>query len=326
MATLRDLYGSHRGRISQKWEGYLEAYESILADRRGDALSLLEIGVQNGGSLEVWARYLERAETLIGCDVDPACGELTFEDGRISVVVGDVGDARTVDRIAQIAPALDIIIDDGSHRSPDIIAAFVRLFPLVRDGGVYIVEDLHCSYLEGFGGGLFAQRSALSFLRRLTDVVNRAHWEGAVDIARLLEPLLPVEPPPAFIDSLAAIRSVEFLDSLCVVRVDRTGRTRLGGRVVAGEVADVDPEPITQAGRPSPHPGQEGLDGLLDPVGHEDAIRALSADVDGLRFELARSLEELGIVTAQRDRILSSRSWRLTSGLRRMFGVLFRRG
>jgi hypothetical protein len=303
VSTLAELYAEHSGRVSQKWDGYLVAYDQVLADRRGDRVALLEIGVQNGGSLEVWSRYLPEARLLVGCDVDPACGRLTFDDPRLSIVV-----------------------DDGSHRSDDIIRAFVGLLPLLADGGVYIVEDLHCSYLESFGGGLFAQRSALGFLRRLVDVINIEHWGLDLGSSDLLGPLLPEGMDDGFLAALPTLRSVEFLDSLCVVRIDRAGRTRLGSRIVVGEVAAVDGGPLAEAGRPSPRPTERAAAAGLDPIRQEDTIRDLEAEVARVSSMLAAAEADRERLRARLDRILSSRSWRLTSGLRAVFRFLFRRG
>ena len=50
--TLRDTYLSHDGKGSDKWSSYLDAYEDLLSDSRDSIESILEIGVQNGGSLE----------------------------------------------------------------------------------------------------------------------------------------------------------------------------------------------------------------------------------------------------------------------------------
>lgn len=323
--SLAELYAGHAGRVSQKWAGYLVAYDDVLAPRRPDRLTLLEVGVQNGGSLEVWSRYFPSAQVLVGCDIEPACAELTFDDPRIHVLVGDAGDPATIAAIASIAPSFDIIIDDGSHRSDDIVRTFVRLLPMLADGGVYIIEDLHCSYLESFAGGLFAQRSALSFFRRLVDVINIAHWGLDLDARGLLGPIVPEALGDEFIRALPTLRSVEFLDSLCIVRVDSAARTRLGTRVVAGAIADVDGSPLAEAGRPSPLPLERAEAVDHDPVRHEDTIRALEADLARLMDRLAAIDDERRILRAQLDRILSSRSWRLTSGLRGAFRLLFRR-
>lgn len=45
----------------------------------------------------------------------------------------------------------DIIIDDGSHMVRHVIASFEALFPYLRRGGLYIIEDLHTSYWKRYG-------------------------------------------------------------------------------------------------------------------------------------------------------------------------------
>ena len=98
----------------------------------------MEIGVQNGGSLEIWAKYFAQADLVLGCDINEACGNLEFEDSRISVVVGDVNHDETQARISAASSEFDFIIDDGSHTSGAIIRTFASVFDLVAVGGCYI--------------------------------------------------------------------------------------------------------------------------------------------------------------------------------------------
>ena len=100
----------------------------------------------NGGALEIWHHYSPQAQHIVGCDIDEKCREIQFAGDNIDLIIGDVKLDSTVAAITAISPEYDIIIDDGSHRSSDIIAAFVKLFPLLKAGGTFIIEDLHCSY------------------------------------------------------------------------------------------------------------------------------------------------------------------------------------
>jgi hypothetical protein len=323
--ALSALYREHQGRVSQKWSSYLPIYERELGVRRQDALGLLEIGVQNGGSLEIWARYFPEARLLVGCDIDPHCGALTFDDGRIHVLVGDVTDGDVQGRIEALAPTFDVILDDGSHRSPDIIAAFIALFPRLEEGGVYIIEDLHCSYDEGFGGGLFAQRSALSFLRRLVDVINVAHWGLDRSASEVLAPLVEGPLPAELIAALPSIASIEFLDSVCIIRRDGAPDPRLGTRTVAGQVADVDDAMLREVGNPYSVERQTESAANVDPLDHEVTIRRLMTEAAAQEHAMRVLAAELELITAQRDRIVTSRSWRLMGVPRRIFRALFRR-
>lgn len=56
MKTLQQLYQEHHGKVSDKWSLYLAEYDRLLSPYRERAVNLLEIGIQNGGSLEIWTR------------------------------------------------------------------------------------------------------------------------------------------------------------------------------------------------------------------------------------------------------------------------------
>ena len=87
--TLAELYRTHTGKVSDKWASYLAVYNRIFEPYRDKPVRLLEIGIQNGGSLEVWSKYFTNAMRLVGCDIDENCRQLTYADSRIAVVVGD---------------------------------------------------------------------------------------------------------------------------------------------------------------------------------------------------------------------------------------------
>src|SRR5262245_6318262 len=98
--TFRDLFEAHEGKSSDKWELYLGVYETLFAPLREKPITLLEIGVQNGGSLEIWGEYFRNATAIVGVDINPQCPSLRFEDKRISVVCGDAKHVETRDEIA----------------------------------------------------------------------------------------------------------------------------------------------------------------------------------------------------------------------------------
>jgi cephalosporin hydroxylase len=135
MKDLKTFYESHTGKTSDKWESYFPVYDRIFSPYRDRNLSLLEIGIQNGGSLDIWAKYFANASKIIGCDIDPSCGKLRFSDNRISVLIGDIISSSIFRKIESLSQKFEIIIDDGSHNSDDIIRAFLLYFPFVSPGG-----------------------------------------------------------------------------------------------------------------------------------------------------------------------------------------------
>lgn len=123
--------------------GYCPLYERHFGLLTESPVSLLEVGVYRGCSLRMWAAYFPRGR-IVGVDIDEQCAESA--DGRIEVVVADIN-AYQPDR------DFDIIVDDGSHMAPDVIAAHALLWPHLRHGGWYVIEDLNTVAMRTFGGG-----------------------------------------------------------------------------------------------------------------------------------------------------------------------------
>ena len=70
MKSLLQLYEEHQGKVSDKWNLYLSEYDRLFSSYRDQPIRLLEIGVQNGGSLDIWPRYFINGEKFVGCDFD----------------------------------------------------------------------------------------------------------------------------------------------------------------------------------------------------------------------------------------------------------------
>jgi hypothetical protein len=233
------LHRGKTGKVSDKWASYLPYYDSLFAPWREAPVRLLEIGVQNGGSLETWSRYFRQATLLVGCDIDPRCGNLRYDDARIRIVVGDATGAEAFRAVNALSPRWDIVIDDGSHRSNDIINAFINYFPLLEPGGVFVVEDAHTLYLDDFGGGLLNEFGAMAFFKRLADVVSFQFWQDQASIATFLRTFFDRRSTPAFIVD-GWIESVEFRNSIITIRKARSaGHDKLGERVIVGTAAGV---------------------------------------------------------------------------------------
>jgi predicted O-methyltransferase YrrM len=246
--SLAELYAAHDGYVSDKWESYTGHYERVLAPYRRRIVSILEIGIQNGGSLELLARAFPHAAVLLGCDVNPGCAALRFDDPRIHVVIGDAGDRLTARDIGRISPSFDIVIDDGSHRSGDIVRAFANYFPRIADGGVFIAEDLHCSYWHQYDGGLDHRTSSIAFFKALADVINHEHWQEKARPGSRLRAHFRAHGAKMNQEALAHIHSVEFVNSMCIVHKRAPEHNTLGRRRIVGRQAAVVPEVPAQAG------------------------------------------------------------------------------
>jgi hypothetical protein len=238
--TLLDLHIGKAGKVSDKWEAYFHAYERLFSPLRDQAVTLLEIGVQNGGSLEVWSQYFANATRVIGCDVDPKCANLQYVDPRIEVVVGDATAKRTRMQVMEICDSFDIVIDDGSHLSSDIVSAFLSYFPLLKPGGLYVVEDTHALYRPVPGGGVLSGTSAQQFFKQCAELINLEHWIDQLPVETLMATFIPRrEDFPSWL-AQGGIESIEFRNSMVSVRKAER-RTALGRRMIAGSEALVHP-------------------------------------------------------------------------------------
>jgi hypothetical protein len=157
----------------------------------------------------------------------------------VQVIVGNANEAPTFQKIVQRSPGFDLIVDDGSHRTNDVISSFLSYFPLLKPGGVFIAEDMHCAYWEEYGGGVLNDRSCAAFFRRLMDTVNSDHFREA-DSGSLFQAWLPRAQMNAFL-AANPVLSVAAHDSMFIVRKASVARPRgLGREIIVGDVAIAD--------------------------------------------------------------------------------------
>lgn len=232
--SLLEVFTRHQGKVSDKWQLYLREYDRLFNPYRAQAIRLLEIGIQNGGSLDIWADYFAPGSTLIGCDINPDCAALVYDNPHISFILGDANAPDVVQQVLQRAPVFDLIIDDGSHTSADIVKTFALYFQHLAEGGMFVAEDLHCSYWAQYQGGLYDPYSSLSFFKRLSDVISHQHWGIERERKAILQGFFGQYGCDIDEAVLASVHSVEFINSLCVVRKAAAADNVLGRRIVAG--------------------------------------------------------------------------------------------
>jgi Methyltransferase domain len=125
--------------------GYTQVYDRYLKGWRGRRFSMLEIGVWQGNSLRMYAKYFRRA-TVLGLDIDPQAAKWASE---FPVYVGSQDDPELLDRILAEHPDLRLVIDDGAHINEVTVATFEHVFPRLPSGSLYAIEDLGVSYEDG---------------------------------------------------------------------------------------------------------------------------------------------------------------------------------
>lgn len=184
-----------------KMDHYLDIYDATLGPWMGKPVSFLEIGVYKGGSLRLWRNFFAPEARLTFIDIDPACQALKIPGTEIRI--GDQADPAFLGKLAAERGPFDIIIDDGGHKMDQQITSFRTLWPALRDGGLYIVEDVHTSYWPGFGGGFRAPGSFVEFTK---DLIDRMHsWYTEDDTGFPLHPMARELGGITFHDSLVIL-------------------------------------------------------------------------------------------------------------------------
>ncbi len=168
-----DKYGSH-------W--YMPHYQKHFNRYKNKKLKILEIGIGGGKdplygakSLRVWKTFFRRS-TIYGIDI---YNKKALEEKRIKLFQGDQTDKAFLQDLIKTMGRVDIIIDDGSHINSHIITTFEILFPLLKTGGLYVVEDMQTSYWPNYGGdseNLHNPDTAVNYFRNLIDGLNHKEF------------------------------------------------------------------------------------------------------------------------------------------------------
>jgi len=171
---LERYFARNTGRQIHKWMHYFEIYERHFSRFRGTRVHLVEFGVDQGGSLQMWKHYFGPECRIFGVDINPQCRQAA--EDRIEVLIGDQGDRQFLRSLKERIPRVDILIDDGGHTMKQQIATYEELFPHVDADGVYLCEDLHTSYWPDWGGGLKKRDTFVEYSKNFIDELHGWHF------------------------------------------------------------------------------------------------------------------------------------------------------
>ena len=147
-------------------------------------LVLLEIGVNSGGSIDMWKQYFGAGLKYIGVDISPWVYE-HFHDpsAGVHIYTGSQENRTFLEYLAKSIPDVDILIDDGGHTMKQQILTLKMTFSKVKDGGLYLCEDVETSYVPYYGGGLRRKGSFIEFAKILIDSqYSYFHGDKSVDV------------------------------------------------------------------------------------------------------------------------------------------------
>jgi cephalosporin hydroxylase len=140
--TLEQLAVKYNTDKAKFCHNYCEVYDTLFRNIRNDVKNVLEIGVAEGSSLRAWRDYFPNA-IIHGIDiVDYDEATLNVFGDRIKTYNCDQNDKPKLKKLAQdIGVKFDMICDDGDHAMTSILNSLDVLFPFVKEGGLYLVED-----------------------------------------------------------------------------------------------------------------------------------------------------------------------------------------
>ena len=304
------LYRSHRNLVAEKWSHYPVIYDELFLPLYRQALEIerkrqqqqtndddqniiiprprmLEIGIGNGGSLQIHSNYFHGLVDITGMDINPVVARVFDETElgnlpNIFIVIGNATDYQTILRVfgsspeysppnnvtqepelhptivevgsdgrelnvshivtvqdslkpssssssaakkgkenleeeeeAQEGDPFDVIIDDGSHINMEVLLTFNFLFPYVKPGGMYIIENIHTSFIvDHYNGGMGVPATTIEYFKRLADRINLHPMRDAL----LHGMRIPKEHYDQEVYMRRWIRSIEIVDSLIVIR------------------------------------------------------------------------------------------------------------
>ncbi len=214
---------------------YLPIYEIYLGPLRDNNIKFLEIGFERGCSAYMFEEYFSNAELhFIDINPDVTKNAQNLSNRSTLHIMNQTDEKKLLELISQVGE-FDIVIDDGSHSTYDQQFTFKTLFPFIKSGGIYIIEDLHTSYWKGYGGAgstgnpKSATNSTTEFLKNLVDNVNFVGaYTGTASRERALarvkngrDQFGTYNFPNDFFETMnyysKHIKSIHFYDSLCFI-------------------------------------------------------------------------------------------------------------
>jgi Methyltransferase domain len=216
MNDLQRYFESNTGRLIDKHTHYFDIYDRYFARYRNTEVCFVEIGVYNGGSLQMWKHYFGSKARIFGVDINPECKQL--EEEQVKIYIGDQADKGFLEQLTKQIPRPDIVLDDGGHFMDQQINTFEVLYPHVAPDGIYMCEDMHTSYRRNYGGGFKARGTFVEYSKNFIDYLNVKHC------ARLQKPKV--------LEFARSAYGLHYYDSVLVIekRLREESKRRITGK------------------------------------------------------------------------------------------------
>jgi FkbM family methyltransferase len=200
MNLLKVYFNKNKSNAIHKWLHYFDIYDLYFRKYRNKEISILEIGIYQGGSLKMWRDYFGPKAKIYAIDINPLCKQ--FETETIKIFIGSQDDRDFLKYIKNQIPKVDILIDDGGHEMHQQIVTFEEMYNHIKHDGIYLCEDLHTSYWTNYGGGYKNPGSFIEYSKNFIDFINAWHIPNTI---------LPIN------DFTESTYSLHYYDSILVI-------------------------------------------------------------------------------------------------------------
>jgi len=195
-----------------KWHHYFDIYTKYFERYRDRPITMLEIGVFRGGSLRMWKEYFHPDSTIVGIDVDQSCQAHENGSENVFVRIGSQGDPAFLAKVNGEFGPFDIILDDGSHKTHHQIISFGALFrEALKDGGCYMVEDVHTNYWIKH---VDSPETFIDLSKQMVDMLHEPYFDRKETEFRHQHPDALMELELSYLS--ANLDSISFHDSIVV--------------------------------------------------------------------------------------------------------------
>ena len=139
MKTIQEiLFSVDRDKHNSTEHTYGDVYAEVFSKYDRDSkISILELGVQRGGSLYAWREFFPNAE-IIGVDISDSRLDKYKQDNSITFIKKDLRDA--IEDLSD--KKFDIIIDDSDHFDGTIAWIIQHYWKLLKRKGTMVIEDI----------------------------------------------------------------------------------------------------------------------------------------------------------------------------------------
>jgi hypothetical protein len=173
MSQFQKYFENNTSNSIHKWIHYFDIYDFWFKKYKNQPIVILEIGVFQGGSLNMWRDYFGNEAKIFAIDINPLCKQ--FETENTKIFIGSQEDQEFLKYVKTQVPKFDILIDDGGHTMRQQIVSFEELYDHIKDDGLYLCEDLHTSYWNNYGGGYKNSNSFIEYSKNFIDSINAWH-------------------------------------------------------------------------------------------------------------------------------------------------------